>query len=79
MHHLFFRRLGIPGFSETNELVICGAPDTLAFLIFIEEPGNISGTQMTAKLLPGMQYAGFELTEYTTCLLYTSPSPRDRG
>jgi len=56
--------LGIPGFAETDELVICGAPDTLAFLIFIEEPGTISGTQMSATFLPGMQYAGFELTHY---------------
>ncbi len=56
--------LGVPGFAETDELVICGAPDTLAFLIFIEEPGTISGTQMSATFLPGMQYAGFELTHY---------------
>ena len=55
---------GIPGFSETDELVVCGAPDSLAFLIFIDEPGNISGTQMTTTLLPGMQYAGFEATHY---------------
>ena len=68
--------LGIPGFSETDELVICGVPDTLAYIIFIEEPGNISGTQMTANLLPGMQYAGFELTEYsTTTIANLNPSP----
>ena len=67
---------GIPGFSKTNELVICGAPDTLAFLIFIEEPGNISGTQMTAKLLPGMQYARFETTHYnTTTIANLDPNP----
>ena len=56
--------LGIPGFAATDELVMCGAPDTLAFLIFIEEPGTISGTQMSITFLPGMQYAGFESTHY---------------
>ena len=69
--------LGIPGFIETEELVICGAADTLAYIIFIEEPGNISGTQMTANFLPGMQYAGFELTHYggPTTIANLNPSP----
>ena len=58
--------LGVPGFAETDELVICGAPDTLAFLIFIEEPGNISGAQMNVKFKQGMQYAGFESTAYAS-------------
>ena len=78
--------LDVPGFAQTDELVVCGRPDTLSLLLFIEEAGQISGTQMTLDFEPGMQYAGFELTHYdaTTsisvvnpCLLYTSPSPRD--
>ena len=55
---------GVPNFSETDQLVICGAADTLAYLIYIEEPGNISGTQLTLDFKPGMQYAGFQLTHY---------------
>ena len=68
--------LGTPGFSETDELVVCGKPDTLAFLIYIEEPGNVSGTQMTIDFKPGMQYAGFELTHYPgTTISVVDPNP----
>jgi len=68
--------LGIPGFAQTDELMICGASDTLAFLIYIEEPGNISGTQLTVDFKPGMQYAGFELTEYAgTEITIVDPTP----
>jgi len=69
--------LGIPGFSETDEIVICGKPDTLAYLIYIEEPGEISGTQMTVDFLPGMIYAGFELTHYdsNTFISVVNPLP----
>ena len=68
--------LGIPGFAATDELVICGAPDTLAFLIFIEEPGTILGTQMSITFLPGMQYAGFESTHYGSgTIANLSPNP----
>ncbi len=66
----------VPGFAQTDELMICGASDTLAFLIYIEEPGNISGTQMTVDFKPGMQYAGFELTEYAgTDITIVDPTP----
>ena len=66
----------IPGFAQTDELMVCGAADTLAFLIYIEEPGNISGTQMSIDFKPGMQYAGFELTEYAgTSMSVVDPTP----
>ncbi len=66
----------IPGFAQTDELMICGASDTLAFLIYIEETGNISGTQMSVSFKPGMQYAGFELTEYAgTSISVVDPTP----
>jgi len=68
--------IGIPGFSQTDELMICGASDTLAFLIYIEEPGTISGTQMSVDFKPGMQYAGYELTEYAgTDITVVDPTP----
>jgi len=69
--------LGVPGFAETDELIVCGKPDTLAYLIYIEEPGEISGTQMTVDFLPGMIYAGFELTHYdsNTFISVVNPSP----
>ena len=68
--------LGVPGFAETNELVMCGKADTLAFLIYIEEPGNVAGTQMTVDFKPGMQYAGFELTHYAgTSISVVDPNP----
>ena len=69
--------LGVPGFAETDELIICGKPDSLAYLIYIEEPGEISGTQMTVDFLPGMIYAGFELTHYdsTTSISVVDPNP----
>jgi len=67
---------GIPGFAQTDELMICGASDTLAFLIYIEEPGTIAGTQMSVDFKPGMQYAGFELTEYAgTAITIVDPTP----
>jgi len=56
--------LDVPGFAQTDDLVVCGVPDTLAFLIYIEEAGEISGTQMTLDFKPGMQYS------WCVCWLY---------
>jgi len=69
--------LDVPGFAQTDELVVCGKADTLAFLIYIEEAGNISGTQMTLDFKSGMQYSGFELTHYdsTTSISVINPDP----
>ena len=67
---------GVPNFSETDQLVICGKPDTLAYLVFIEEAGNISGTQLTLDFKQGMQYAGFQLTHYDgTAISVVDPTP----
>ena len=53
---------GVPGFSQLEDLVKCGKPDTLAYLIFIEEPGSILGNTMTVTFKNGMQYEGFQGT-----------------
>lgn len=68
--------LGIPGFSQTDELVVCGREDTLAFLIYIEEPGEVSGTQMTVDFKPGMQFSGTASTHYPgTFMSVVDPNP----
>ena len=68
--------INVAGFASTDRLVVCGEPDTLAFVIFIEEPGDILGAQMSVTFQPGMQYAGFELTHYGgTTILNLDPDP----
>ncbi len=68
--------IDVAGFANTDELVMCGRPDTLAYVIFIEEPGDILGAQMTLTFSQGMQYAGFELTHYSgTTISNLDPDP----
>ena len=45
-------------------------------------PGNAGADQTSKNGLPGTEYTMAEMFKdagYNTCLLYTSPSPRDRG
>jgi len=56
----------VPGFAQTDNLTMCGTPDTIAYLIYIEEPGTISGTQMSMSYKPGMEYADFVDVHYPT-------------
>ena len=49
-----------------------------------QEGGYIYGTEAlvtvtTVKVTPDLSLAKIYLSVYNTCLLYTSPSPRDRG
>jgi len=70
--------INVAGFASTDRLVVCGEPDTLAFVVYIEEPGDILGAQMSVSFDQGMQYAGFELTHYasTTSISNLDPDPQ---
>ncbi len=70
---------GVPNFAQTDDLASCGAPDTLALLIFTDDPGTINGMKMTLHLESGMEYAGFETTHYGggTTIANTDPSSSD--
>ena len=70
---------GVPNFAQTDDLAVCGAADTLALLIFTDDPGEISNMKMTLHLESGMEYAGFELTHYggSTTIANIDPSVSD--
>ncbi len=70
---------GVPNFAQTDDLAVCGAADTLAILIFTDDPGDISNAKMTVHLESGMEYAGFQLTHYGggTTIANIDPSVSD--
>ena len=50
----------VVGFPQTDSLVVCGMPDTLAILIFPSPEATYpNGLNVTFELPAGMQYAGF--------------------
>jgi len=51
---------GATGFPETNELVICGAMDTLAVLIANNAGEVLTNVELVVNLPTGTQYAGYE-------------------
>ncbi len=69
----------VPGFAQTDSLVVCGAPDTLALLIFTASADPLQGLTLTAKLPEGMQYAGFEESIYanTSVSLVSASDPQN--
>lgn len=55
---------GVPGFAQTDEIVVCGTPDTLALLMYINDPGGFNGIQLEVSLMPGMEYGDFVGTHF---------------
>ncbi|MEO0340580.1 MAG: hypothetical protein AAF242_15390, partial [Bacteroidota bacterium] len=49
---------GVPGFAQTDSIVVCAVPDTLAFLLFSPTGEEINDVVVTFELGQGMQYAG---------------------
>lgn len=56
---------GIFGYPEMDSLVICGAPDTLAFLVYFTGEQPVENATLRLKLGGGIQFGGF----------VTSPNP----
>ena len=50
----------IPGFSQLNDLTVCGASDTLSLIIYSGALGDIKGFEMELDLPDGINYAGWE-------------------
>jgi len=61
-----------PGFPQTDDLNVCGAPDTLSLLMFTDAPGQIEGFEFKINMVSGMRYAGFEETHYGGCTTLTN-------
>jgi len=53
----------VPGFAQLDDLTICGATDTLSFMIFTGDPGQVKGFELTLDLPNGIEYAGWEFTQ----------------
>ena len=66
---------GTPGFPQTDDLNVCGNPDTLSLLVFTDDPGEIKGFEMTVNMVSGMRYAGFEETHYGGCTSLSNSDP----
>ncbi len=68
---------GVPGFAQVDDLAKCGQADTLAIIVFTDDPGSISGMEMTVNMEDGMEYAGYESTHYGggTTISNVDPDP----
>jgi len=53
----------VAGFAQLDDLNICGDTDTLSFMIFTGDPGQIKGFELTLDLPDGIEYAGWEYTQ----------------
>jgi len=53
----------IAGFPQTDDLTVCGAADTLSFIVFTGDLGTIRGFELTVDLPDGIEYAGWEFTQ----------------
>ena len=50
-----------PGFAQTDYMVACGAPDTLALLLYTNAENYIEDLHLTVRLPSGLEYGGFVL------------------
>ena len=66
---------GTPGFPQTDDLNVCGDPDTLSILMFTDAPGQIAGFEFTVNMVSGMRYAGFEEAHYGGCTDLSNTNP----
>ena len=66
---------GTPGFPQTDDLNVCGDPDTLSILMFTDAPGQIAGFEFTVNMVSGMRYAGFEEAHYGGCTNVSNTNP----
>ena len=66
---------GTPGFPQTDDLNVCGEPDTLSILIFTDAPGDVRGFEFTVNMVSGMRYAGFEEAHYGGCTSLSNSDP----
>lgn len=53
----------VPGFAQLDDLNICGTADTLSFMIFTGDLGQIKGFELTLDLSDGVEYAGWEFVQ----------------
>ncbi len=66
----------VAGFPQIEDLTVCGAADTLAFMLFTGDPGEIKGFQLRLELPDGIEYAGWEFTQLgNTSISVTKPKP----
>ena len=66
---------GTPGFPQTDNLNVCGQPDTLSILMFTDAPGQVKGFEFTVNMVSGMRYAGFEEAHYGGCTDLSNTDP----
>jgi hypothetical protein len=50
---------GIFGYPELDSMVLCGAPDTLAFLVYFTGETPVQNATLRLKLAGGLQFGGF--------------------
>jgi len=54
----------VPGFAQFDDMSVCGKPDTLALIIYTGDPGTILGFELELDLPNGLEYAGWEFTDF---------------
>jgi len=65
----------VPGFSQLDDLTICGAADTLSLIIYSGALGDIKGFEMELGLPEGINYAGWEHVDNVgTGIFNTNPN-----
>ncbi len=50
---------GVNGFPQTDSMIVCGVADTVAILLYTDDPGNFNSIQLDLNISQGMEYAGF--------------------
>ena len=72
---------------------VCGIPGSRTEIVMLKPPGNGTRLELSSFVRPGcvpgssaamanelgLRNVAFEVNDLQACLLYTSPSPRDRG
>ena len=68
----------VPGFPQFDDVNKCGQADTLSFIIFTGDPGEIQGFELTLDLPTGIEYAGWEFTQLGNTSISVSDTRPDK-
>ena len=54
----------VPGYAQFDNMSVCGDADTLSMIIYTGDPGTVLGFEFELDLPSGLEYAGWEFTDF---------------